>query len=679
MADTVQYYMERMLPELEELERKGYFSDVEIKSIIKKRTNQEYAMNRRIGKRIDFLRSIEYEINLEALRKKRKARIVSLDEKKGTTSFSITRRIFLLFKRATNKFRGDLSLWIQYIEFAKRNNAQGVLSAIFVQALQFHPTKPSLWVLAASWEYEENANMSAARLLLQRGLRLNPHHPTLWHEYFRLELLYVEKIKLRRRILGINEDGKATTTTEADMDIDNDDEDDQQQDDSNMIRLPKLTGEDVDNSDSENVDQLKERTTEALKEGTNPILQGLLATIVYKNAIRAHPNDLDFRTTFVDIYRTFSDSEKGCEMVYDSIRQDMNDNAHARAYLATRHLFTKTDTPLEGDDDDKKYISISDPAFVVALKASVDEFNTDVKELCTPLMWQLYVEFLDQWRKVISEENLKLYLTKLLQRTFTACQKQKCLSEALYASWIEYLTDEDQLVNAQVKAKEATKIYSESAPLWIARISLAQREDGDDQPQLALYKIALDRLPSSYDLWAAYDDWLQRQSEENTLDAEEVGDLYMDACQKVTSLLPSVTMATEDRNLIKDLILSSYVRWSGLVGGIQNVRSAYKKVIRNMYPTFEFYKTCLDMENTMGKKDKDGHDSVEFLFEMATRLEDVKEDIYLSHLSYLQSQKKFEKANLVYWKATKEISNKESFDLRYQAITNGKAYNIFSL
>ena len=48
---------------------------VEIKSIIKKRTNFEYALHRRIKQKIDFLRSIEYEMNLEELRKKRMKRL----------------------------------------------------------------------------------------------------------------------------------------------------------------------------------------------------------------------------------------------------------------------------------------------------------------------------------------------------------------------------------------------------------------------------------------------------------------------------------------------------------------------------------------------------------------------------------------------------------------------------
>lgn len=41
MAETVQYQLERMLPELDELEKHQVFSPIEIKSIVKKRTNFE--------------------------------------------------------------------------------------------------------------------------------------------------------------------------------------------------------------------------------------------------------------------------------------------------------------------------------------------------------------------------------------------------------------------------------------------------------------------------------------------------------------------------------------------------------------------------------------------------------------------------------------------------------------
>ena len=44
--------------------------------------------------------------------------------------------------------------------------------------------------------------MTRFAALLQRALRLNRDNPALWAEYARVELLYLAKIKERRRILG---------------------------------------------------------------------------------------------------------------------------------------------------------------------------------------------------------------------------------------------------------------------------------------------------------------------------------------------------------------------------------------------------------------------------------------------------------------------------------------------
>ena len=55
--------------------------------------------------------------------------------------------------------------------------------------------------MAASWEFEKNGNALSGRTLLQRGLRINGESKKLWLEYFRLELLYLEKLRERRKIL----------------------------------------------------------------------------------------------------------------------------------------------------------------------------------------------------------------------------------------------------------------------------------------------------------------------------------------------------------------------------------------------------------------------------------------------------------------------------------------------
>lgn len=86
MADTVNEIMDRMAPELHDLETNGIFSHVgffweisnaqaEIASIIRKRRNMEYALYSYSKNIRDYLSAIEYEINLDSLRKLRKRRL----------------------------------------------------------------------------------------------------------------------------------------------------------------------------------------------------------------------------------------------------------------------------------------------------------------------------------------------------------------------------------------------------------------------------------------------------------------------------------------------------------------------------------------------------------------------------------------------------------------------------
>lgn len=56
MADTVRSLMEAMVPELEDYERRGYFSKTEIGSIVQRRQQFEYNLRRRNALVVDFLR-----------------------------------------------------------------------------------------------------------------------------------------------------------------------------------------------------------------------------------------------------------------------------------------------------------------------------------------------------------------------------------------------------------------------------------------------------------------------------------------------------------------------------------------------------------------------------------------------------------------------------------------------
>ena len=68
------------------------------------------------------------------------------------------------------------SLWLAFLAWQRHShNAKGVQTTL-AQALQLHPTAAVLWVAGAQFEFEEQGNVAAARVLYQRGLRYEREH-----------------------------------------------------------------------------------------------------------------------------------------------------------------------------------------------------------------------------------------------------------------------------------------------------------------------------------------------------------------------------------------------------------------------------------------------------------------------------------------------------------------------
>lgn len=107
------YLLEEMVPELEALEARGYFSRTEIRSIVQRRQEFEYALKRMAALKGDYLRYIAYEEQLEELREARRASR-AISGKKSLAEFCIVRRIHFIYERATRKFRwgeGAVGQW----------------------------------------------------------------------------------------------------------------------------------------------------------------------------------------------------------------------------------------------------------------------------------------------------------------------------------------------------------------------------------------------------------------------------------------------------------------------------------------------------------------------------------------------------------------------------------------
>ncbi|KIJ49586.1 hypothetical protein M422DRAFT_160624 [Sphaerobolus stellatus SS14] len=203
--ERVEFQQEDMLAELKDLEEKGLFSKSEVKMIMKKRTAFEASLVRRIPKKADFLRYAEYEMSLEALRRRRAQRTKAKDTTLSLSDYAMVRRQFYIFERALRKFKADVGLWVQYIELAKKEHATALVGRI--SARQLHPNEPALYVYAAQHEMS-NMSPAAARALLQRGLRLNKDTEMLWTEYVKFELGFVEVLRKRWKALGVTGAGE---------------------------------------------------------------------------------------------------------------------------------------------------------------------------------------------------------------------------------------------------------------------------------------------------------------------------------------------------------------------------------------------------------------------------------------------------------------------------------------
>lgn len=139
MADVVQFRMERMADELDDLERRGLFYRAEIAEIVRRRRDFEYRLKRPSPLKQDFLAYIEYEKQLDDLRNLRKRAILGeLRQKrrreeeeedgrrdktvkwnKSISDVAGVRRILDIYKMAVVRYKGDLDIWFRYLEFCR--------------------------------------------------------------------------------------------------------------------------------------------------------------------------------------------------------------------------------------------------------------------------------------------------------------------------------------------------------------------------------------------------------------------------------------------------------------------------------------------------------------------------------------------------------------------------------
>jgi len=386
-------------------------------------------------------------MNLEALRRKRVKRLGV-----KASGFSGQKRIFSILSRATRKFQGDIGLWMQYIEFARKEKAYKKLSEILTSVLRLHPTKPELWIYAARYSMETQADITNARSYMQRGLRFCKNSKLLWLEYGKLEMIYIAKIAERSRILGLH-----ISTPEERRDEDHH---------SDTITLPDITAED------DNLSLAKEDTVDevALQNlASTPVLTGAIPIAIFDAAMNQFRNEPKVAEQFFDIFAEF-----GSLPCIQSILKRVVD-----------HLQTPPDTvaavacnfrkPLIGVDQNS-------PNFPRALGLSLDALNSSLQRY--PKIKGEIATLAIQWILPIARAGEKI--DPSIKKVFSSSLRKLCFvlgeveqgtsknSGDPVADVVVVLQRERRVEDAKHLVKVGLKCWSSNERLLKTQTSLAQ-------------------------------------------------------------------------------------------------------------------------------------------------------------------------------------------------------------
>lgn len=244
---------------------------------MKKRSDFEHKVLARGSRAVDFARYAAWEISLEKLRQKRCKRL----RIKSSSSHTGQARIFSIFNRGTKKHPGDVALWMSYLECAREAKATKKFKTVLTSAIRLHPTKSEFWLYAARWTLESEADMNGARSYMQRGTRFCTRNKDLWIEYAKLEMIYLAKIAIRRKILGLDIDRSIEAPKEPAEDVEVTADDIAFTSSEDVIAIPEFK----DNTLRQSMIEGVKVDSEAAKDPmTTPALNGAIPLAIFEAA-----------------------------------------------------------------------------------------------------------------------------------------------------------------------------------------------------------------------------------------------------------------------------------------------------------------------------------------------------------------------------------------------------------
>lgn len=643
MADVVQYRLERMVPELDDLERRGLFNRREIAEIVKARRKFEYRLKRPSPLKQDFLEYIEYEKQLDRLRLlRRKSVSRELKEKgnkkmkKSVSDFAGVRRIIEIYRMATSRFKGDLQLWFQYLEFCKERK-NGRMKKALAQVMRFHPKVPAVWIYAAAWEFDHNLNVAAARAIMQSGLRACPTSEDLWVEYLRMELTFLNKLKMRKVILG-EDDGTLVR--------DDKDAEEKQWQDENEDLFMSLDEKKEDSNELNVQNEHVDKKLDFFREHGFSILH-----TVYKGAIDALPSSLSLRKKFLEIVEAtdLAHSEELQREILADMRRDFFKDPEYWEWLARLKISDPQTTPdisLEtGRSQVDDVVKVYEEAIQIA--PSVVMFNKYIKFLMDVIIPK--GEEMQNSGPLAPSSPATEYISHLLQ-VFDKAETMGCLDEGLASQNIMFYLQMGKFDEAMKLAEKFCEgRFSNAKQLWILRVTEQMKH------------IANSAGPSKADLSSIFDLLKKMVKKVAVSDVESMWVLALELFandKKYSGKLLDLSLVSLAKDGGTDdgfSLPATLVDFIHRKNGIQQARDFYKRLITLPHPGLAIFKHCIDLEISTGDNDSLGNARKLLESALTTYSKDIS--LWREYYSLETKMGTSETANAVYWRAKKVLGD----------------------
>uniref|UniRef100_A0A7N0TN89 U3 small nucleolar RNA-associated protein 6 n=1 Tax=Kalanchoe fedtschenkoi TaxID=63787 RepID=A0A7N0TN89_KALFE len=644
MADVVQYKLERMVNELDDLEKRGLFTRQEIAEIVKQRRKFEYRLKRPSPLKQDYLAYIEYEKQIDSLRLLRKKALArerrekgNKKMKKGVSDFAGVSRILDVYRLALTRFKGDVELWFQYLEFCKERR-NGRMKKVLAKLFRFHPKVPGVWIYGAAWEFDHNLNVVAARALMQKGLRVCPKSEDLWVEYLRMELTFLNKLKARSVALG--EDDGSLAVKQVDAGEKQWREDNQDLFMSIEDGEGKGEGRDEENERSKKPDYFQGRAL------------GILQA-VYGGAVMAIPSSIGLRQRLFEIVEAtdLAQSEDLKRQILDDMKRDFSTVPEYWEWLAKIEYHVSERSPSGSN--------------VSQLQRAIKVYEEAIKYVPTALMFKSYINFLmaevsaekgeqkDSNVSSLSENDISLILN-----VYEKAQTAGCLDEDLACQYVSLHLQLGRIQEARNLAKKlCSGSLASAVKLWTLRASIEMKcaEEKSCPPSkddlssvFQLLKNVLRRVESS----AAESLWLL------AIKFFAYSKSHFDKLLEVS--LYSLAKGSVNDNEFS--LSSTIVNFILQKDGLQRAREMYKRFLALPRPDLALFRTCIELESRLASVgNQDCVTTLRKLFESALAMYEPDLSLWRDYYAIELKMGTPETASAVLWRARKTLGDEAGF------------------